>query len=39
MSPAAMNSIPAMSVGLKPIRVTSCEATPADTMIVTASGR
>ena len=38
-SAAAMNAIPAASTGLKPIRVTSCEAMPAATMIVSASGR
>ena len=34
-----MNSRPAASTGLKPIRVTSCDAIPAETMIVSASGR
>ena len=34
-----MNAIPAASTGLKPIRVTSCEAMPAERMIMIASGR
>jgi len=34
-----MSSRPAISVGLKPMRVTSREAAPAETMIPTASGR
>ena len=34
-----MNSMPAARTGLKPTRVTSCEATPAVRMIVSASGR
>ena len=34
-----MSSMPATSTGLKPIRVASCEATPALTMMVSASGR
>ena len=38
-SPAAMNSSPAMSVGLKPTLVTSWDAAPAEKMIVNASGR
>jgi hypothetical protein len=38
-SPAATISSPKVSVGLKPIRVTSCEAAPADRMIATDSGR
>ena len=38
-SAAAIKAIPAASTGLKPIRVTSWEATPAAMMIDTASGR
>ena len=34
-----MNARPASRTGLKPTRVTSCDATPAETMIVSASGR
>ena len=34
-----MRSMPPMSVGLNPTRVTSWDATPAETMIVRASGR
>ena len=34
-----MSSRPAISGGLKPTRVTSCEAAPAERMIPTASGR
>ena len=37
--PAATKSIPTISVGLNPSLVTSCEATPAETMISNASGR
>ena len=39
ISPPAVRSSPAISVGLKPMRVTSVEATPAETMIPKASGR
>ena len=38
-SPAATKSMPVVSTILKPMRVTSTEATPALTMIVSASGR
>ena len=38
-SAPAIRSSPAISGGLNPKRVTSCEATPAATMIPTASGR
>ena len=38
-SPPAISSSPATSTGLKPKRVTSWEATPAETMIASASGR
>ena len=38
-SPAVSISIPVTSTGLKPMRVVSCEATPAETMIMIASGR
>ena len=38
-APAATSTRPLTSTGLKPKRVTSCEATPAETMIVSASGR
>ena len=34
-----MSSKPAISAGLKPMRVTSCDAAPAERMIPTASGR
>ena len=34
-----MNPIPTASTGLKPTLVTSCEATPAERMIATDSGR
>ena len=39
ISPPAVSRSPAISVGLKPTRVTSCDATPAETMIPNASGR
>jgi hypothetical protein len=38
-SPPAISASPAISTGLKPIFVTSCEATPAETMMKPASGR
>ena len=37
--PAAIRVTPVASTGLKPTRVTSCEAIPAERMIETASGR
>ena len=38
-SAPAISSIPAASTGLKPMRVTSWEATPEATMIINASGK
>jgi hypothetical protein len=38
-SAAAMSTIPVASTGLKPMRVTSWDATPDATMIISASGR
>ena len=38
-SPAATSTSPDASTGLKPMRVTSCDAIPADRMIAIDSGR